>query len=455
MNLKLMFALLAVFSLILPIHATATCCNSTGICVCSCASSCTYTCNPSSYNCDENSVNGCESSTPCNQYTFQRYTFNLSAHTPSSIKSITYCFEGYYTATGSGSAKLQYYNVTSNSWVDDQSLDTWPQTVKCTTLTSINDVLNATEIFQFAVRGYTGSSGTVSIYADNVNLSVSYGTGGILSWTNGKFSNALSFDGSGAYASASDFWSLNINGALTAEAWVKPSTVTPAYQTILQKANSTSENYGLYLKGSEVYFEWTGGGSSRSIQTTSANLQPNTWYHVATVFNYSASSVKIYVNGVENASGSASYDLTKNSGSLSLGQNNGLTYPFNGTIDEVAIYSRAKSADEIYADANPVFVSLDIRDSLNNSVMPMSSNSGYINAGANNTMYLKLSNNGNLNMTVGDYAGTYSLRFYITNAKANLLLQTIQQGVSSMQAVLPVQLQIYNQLFSNLIITSK
>jgi hypothetical protein len=58
-------------------------------------------------------------------------------------------------------------------------------------------------------------------------------------------------------------------------------------------------------------------------------------------------------------------------------------------------------------------------------------------------------------MTAGDYAGTYSLRLYINNTKANLLLTTIQQGVSSMQAILPIQLQLYQQIFNNLIIASK
>jgi hypothetical protein len=450
MNLKLMFALLAVFSLILPIHATATCCNSTGICVCLSPSSCTYTCNPSSYNCDENSANGCESATACNHYTFQRYTFNLSDYALSSIRSITYCFEGYYTATGSGSAKLQHYNVTSSSWVDDQSIDT-SKTVKCTTLTNINDALNDTQIFQFAARGYTGDSGSVYIYADNVNLSISYGSGSPLVWVNGKFGSALSLNGTGQYASATNSPTLSITGALTVEAWVKPSSVTST-QTILQKANSTDENYGLFLNGSSVYFEWTNGGT-KSVQA-SANLQPGNWYHIAAVFTYPG-TIKIYVNGVQNASNSTTADLQTNNGDLWIGFNKATTYPLNGTIDEVAIYSRAKSADEIAADANPLFVSLNIRDALNNSVPVRGSTSGYVNPGANNTLYVKMNNNGNLNMVAGAYAGLYSLRLYLINAKANLFLQTAEQGVSSVQAIIPIQLQIYNQFFSSLIIANK
>lgn len=454
MNLKIGFVLLTMFSLVLLVDASAMCCYSSGVCNCHTYTSCTYTCDLNYYNCNGIASDGCETGTPCNHYAFQRYTFNLSAYTLSNIKSITYCFRGYYSSTGSGTAYLEYYNVTSSSWVYDQPISSSILTI-CHTFTSITDVVDAaSNLTQFAARGYTGDSGTVGIDADMVNLTVNYGSGSIILWTSGKFGNALSFDGTGSYATASDSSNLNITGSLTVEAWVKPSTTAPAYQTILQKATATDENYGLFLKGSEVYFEWINSGA-KNVQTTSANLQPNTWYHIAAVFNYPSSYVKIYINGVQNASSSPSADLTTNNGNLLIGNDYANSYPFNGTIDEVAVYSRAKSASEIYADANSMFVSLNIKDSLSSSVSARGATSGYINPGANNTLYLTTNNNGNLNMTAGDYAGTYSLRLYINNTKANLLLTTIQQGVSSMQAILPIQLQLYQQIFNNLIIASK
>ena len=176
----------------------------------------------------------------------------------------------------------------------------------------------------------------------------------------------------------------------------------------------------------------------QSLSTTSANLQPNNWYHIAAVYSYPGTA-KIYINGVENASKSTSEALTTNNGNLRFGQNNALAYPFNGTIDEVAIYSRAKSADEIAADVNPLYVSLDVRDLLNNQVSVRGATEGYINPGGNNTFYLKTSENGNLNMTAGAYSGLYSLRIYANNLRTNLLLKTVQEGVSSIQALLPVQ----------------
>jgi hypothetical protein len=58
-------------------------------------------------------------------------------------------------------------------------------------------------------------------------------------------------------------------------------------------------------------------------------------------------------------------------------------------------------------------------------------------------------------MTVGAYAGFYSFRIYVNNTGANLLLNITEPGASSIQVVFPIQLQIYRQVFSSLIIAQK
>lgn len=96
-----------------------------------------------------------------------------------------------------------------------------------------------------------------------------------------------------------------------------------------------------------------------------------------------------------------------------------------------------------------------MRDALNSSVTVRGASAGYVNPGGNNTFYLKTNNNGMLNMTAGGYSGLYSLRMHANNTRASLLIKTVQEGVSSIQAVLPVQLRLYQQTFSNLIIAEK
>jgi len=268
----------------------------------------------------------------------------------------------------------------------------------------------------------------------------------------GKFNSALTFTGSQTvnvnYSST-----LDATGNLTVEAWIKSQNILSAnYQTILFKGNSTAENYGLYLRGSNLYFEWNSSGVN-SLNTSSANLQNNTWYHVAAVFNSVSHLLILYINGVNVGTNTTTSGIVANTGNLTIGANNSNNY-FNGTIDEVAIYNRAKSAVEIAADANPLYISTNLRDSLNNSIPLRGSTAGYVNAGANNTFYIK-TNGGNLNMTVGAYSSLYSLRAYVNSTQVNILTTITESGVSSMQAVLPIQLRIYQQTFSNLIIAEK
>jgi len=418
--------------------------------------SCTYTCNSGNYDANGLDSDGCENTTAAYIHTFQRYTFNLVAYTWTDVDGLDFCFEGKYASTGgTASANLQWYNVTAAAWVNVTAISTTEGTV-CLTFSGANltDIYNSTGTWvQFAARGNQSKQGdTNTLSGDYAYLSISYANP-TAPWITGKSGNGISLNGTGVYGEANDSASLGITGQLTLEAWVNPSTVTPAYQTIVHKGTSPAENYGLYLEQDELYFEWINSGT-RSTATTSANMQNNTWYHIAVVFNYSGNSVKLYVNGTQMASSSTPSDLLTDIGVLRIGANSSAGNYFNGTIDDVAIYSRAKSADEIAADANPIYVSTNIVDSLNNSISIRGSTSGYVNAGGNNTLYVKTSNGG-FNMTAGAYSGMYSLRVYVNNTKANLLLNLVESGVSSIQVIIPVQLRISQQTFNTLVIAEK
>jgi hypothetical protein len=448
------------------VQARCTCfdgnCSGGGICR-KINDNCNYQCNSGWYNCDDNEDNGCETSTPCFRWAFHRFVFNLSDYDINSITSLTYCHEGYYTGV---LAWIEYYNI-SSGWSYPPTLPTLQkdsEAIRCVTVTSnFGSVIDPTSgLFQFAATGrhYSTSSGTTWIYTDYAYVNITFSSGGTgggnITWVPGKFGSALQVNSSG-WVEAIDSNSLDITNQLTIEAWVKPDTVTPTYQTILYKGDSSQENYGLYLKGDELYFEFNNSeGNVWYVWTTSANLQVNEWYHVAAVADVYSNYIKLYVNGSQ--AGENPYLLSflfPNNQPLKIGASRGAIPGFNGTIDEVAIYSRAKSAEEIAADINPIYVSLDVRDLLNNQVSVRGATEGYINPGGNNTFYLKTGENGNLNMTAGDYSGFCSLRLYVNNTRANLLLKTVQEGVSSIQVVIPAELRIYQQLFRNLIIAEK
>ncbi|GAF91981.1 unnamed protein product, partial [marine sediment metagenome] len=60
---------------------------------------------------------------------------------------------------------------------------------------------------------------------------------------------------------------------------------------------------------------------------------------------------RVYINGIEKANGAMTTDPASNDATTKIGcRNNFNDFPFNGTIDEVAIYDRALSAEEIRAN---------------------------------------------------------------------------------------------------------
>ncbi|MBU3896763.1 MAG: LamG domain-containing protein, partial [Nanoarchaeota archaeon] len=90
-------------------------------------------------------------------------------------------------------------------------------------------------------------------------------------------------------------------------------------------------------------------------ETTDTNLAVGQWYHVVFVYNgagaTNADKLKIYVNGVLKTitfTGTIPTTLTSSTSDMMIGRFTGtLTRYWNGAIDDVAIFNRSLSADEV------------------------------------------------------------------------------------------------------------
>ena len=83
-------------------------------------------------------------------------------------------------------------------------------------------------------------------------------------------------------------------------------------------------------------------------------LALNTWYHVAGVYNATARTLDIYVNGALNngtLAGTVPASQFNPTVNVNLGRRADGFY-FIGTIDEIRVYNRALSQAEIQADMN-------------------------------------------------------------------------------------------------------
>ena len=171
---------------------------------------------------------------------------------------------------------------------------------------------------------------------------------------NGQICNAGSFDGSNDYIEVADNASLDIPQNLTVMAWIRPDII-PA--SGLKSIVSKDENYEFHINSAgRIYWWWQNSSGAVRSFTSSTTLSANNWYHVAIV--YEPGSQRILINGVVRGSRSYNETLINNNDPLHIGADQGFAgREFDGLIDEVKIFERALTTEEIndyYNSPDPV-----------------------------------------------------------------------------------------------------
>jgi hypothetical protein len=201
------------------------------------------------------------------------------------------------------------------------------------------------------VASYNFNAGTGTTLADNSgNNNNGTLTNGPTWTTSGKYGPALAFDGVNDKVVVPDADSLDLTTKLTLEAWVYPTGTMSGWDTILMKEQPSSNLlYVLYANGdANLPNAWLWLGSEQGIQGTTT-LPLNTWSHLA--LTYDGATLRLYVNGQLVQSRSQTGSLPSTSGVLSIGNNS--IWPdeaFFGRIDEIRIYNRALTQQEIQTD---------------------------------------------------------------------------------------------------------
>lgn len=166
-------------------------------------------------------------------------------------------------------------------------------------------------------------------------------------WVEGKIGKALEFDGIDDYVDCGNNMSLDITGAITIEAWVKFTDVSQEYQHILEKGPYGKGGFRIFwnYKGTphKFYFA-TSDGTEHGGYTSRKILQNNVWYHIACVDTLS--EVYFYLNAQRETLYSGTHTITETPYNLYIGKRSNRNF-FNGTIDDVRIYSRALTESEI------------------------------------------------------------------------------------------------------------
>ena len=176
----------------------------------------------------------------------------------------------------------------------------------------------------------------------------------------GKFGQGILFNGlaveigDGSYVTVADADVLDVQtGDFTASAWLKHSNT---FSNFVSKGNCGENNDWQMFTSNDIAgdygFRTVGSAGNNIILQTSQGYPANIWHHVLGVKNGSA--VRLYIDGVLADSDTQSESLLGNSNPLMFGTrygpivNSSCGEPsLNGSLDEVRLYNRALSADEI------------------------------------------------------------------------------------------------------------
>ncbi len=163
------------------------------------------------------------------------------------------------------------------------------------------------------------------------------------SWTEGISGSCLSFDGRDDHIEIPDSTAVSFENGLTMEAWV--SAEKKETSKIIQKGDW--DGHGITL---DKWNGWIGsvyldGIGSAGVRWAGGSPDLNQWYHV--VLTYDGNAEVLYVDGIEADRNDVSGVPATRSRPLAIGSDAGSQKFFNGKIDEVVIYSRALSAEEV------------------------------------------------------------------------------------------------------------
>ena len=170
-------------------------------------------------------------------------------------------------------------------------------------------------------------------------------------WVDGKFGKALSFDGVDDYVEVPDSDSLDLTNEITISVWVKVPYTTPTGNNLWHTpVGKEAAFWTEYNENSEILqFACMMAGSPNVIVSVSQKFEANKWYHLVFV-NKNGGTKEIYVNGILKKSEPSTYSFDASTFPLRIGIY--ATQWWNGTIDEVRIYNRALSEEEIKAHFN-------------------------------------------------------------------------------------------------------
>ncbi len=147
-----------------------------------------------------------------------------------------------------------------------------------------------------------------------------------------------------------DAMGVNPATGFTLEGWVNFSSIGNPQSIISQTTGSTPLLFDAWLNANGTVGFAVGNGVSTSSITTAAVLAAKSWHHMA--FVYSNQTIAIYINGVSSANGAAVLPVSGKLNNFMIGNNESLSRPMVGAVDEVRVWNAALTQAQISGNKN-------------------------------------------------------------------------------------------------------
>ena len=137
------------------------------------------------------------------------------------------------------------------------------------------------------------------------------------------------------------------NNDFTISLWVRSENITADNAVVLMASEDNNNFVKIFLQGSKVHIGVCDDRTRDAVKTE--NLSSDVWYHIAGVWDASEDLVKIYCNGTEyTLVGDENFALGSGTNLLEIGHGTASSKFWDGYMDELEIYNKALSQDQIY-----------------------------------------------------------------------------------------------------------
>jgi hypothetical protein len=182
---------------------------------------------------------------------------------------------------------------------------------------------------------------------------------GAASWVNGKIGGGIDFDGDNNQVNMGDPTTLQLTGSMSISAWVNSNDFSgqgaECCTVIANKLGfSPNRGYSLQTSPSDGNFRFYIASNGTTLASIFSATVASTgfWYHLVGVYNAASQTMDIYVNGtLDNGTLTGTVPASQHSNNgqdfMIGGREDHADMHFDGTIDEVRIYDRALSSEEV------------------------------------------------------------------------------------------------------------